>query len=130
MRCGSVDRLFGLCRIGKIDAAEFGPIGRRRDLRRRVIHAGHFCAPRKRRLRNHLAERARGAGHDNDFSIHDQSPGSHQLEAKIICVARENCVQIDFRQRLRRGWIGTWQKSRRIAIPTKILWRSNIRFHI
>jgi hypothetical protein len=52
---------FFACAHRKIDAAEFDPIRRRRNLRSRVIHAGHFCAPRKRRLRNHLAECARGA---------------------------------------------------------------------
>src|ERR1700681_3175319 len=75
MRSGGVDRLFGLRRVGKIDAAELDFGFHRRHLRRRVIHAGYPSAPRKRRLRDHLAERARGAGHDNDFSIHDRSPG-------------------------------------------------------
>ena len=57
--------------IGKIDAAEFDPVGRCRNLRWRVIEARHPRAARKRCFRDHAAERARGAGHDNDFSVHD-----------------------------------------------------------
>ena len=75
MRRGGVDRLFGLRGIGKIDAAEFDPLRRRRDLRRRVIDAGDARAPRQRGFRDHLAERARGAGDDNDFSVHDGVSG-------------------------------------------------------
>ena len=75
MRRDRIDGLFGLRRIGKIDAAEFDPVVGRRDLRRRVIHAGHPRAPRQRHLRDHLAQRARGAGHDNDFSVHDRISG-------------------------------------------------------
>ncbi len=71
MRRDRVDRLFGLRGIRKIDAAEFDPVSRRRDLRCRVIHAGHPCASRKCGFRDHLAECARGAGDDNDLSVHD-----------------------------------------------------------
>ena len=75
MRRDGVDGFFGLGRIGEIDAAEFDPICRCRDLRRCVIDAGDPGAPRQRHFRDHLAERARGAGHDNDFSVHDGPPG-------------------------------------------------------
>ncbi len=56
MRSDSVDRLLGLRRIGKIDAAEFDPVRCRRDLRGRMIQAGHARTPRQRLVRNHLSE--------------------------------------------------------------------------
>src|SRR6266436_6265553 len=65
----------------------------------RLVDAGHFCAARKRRFRNHLAERARGAGYDNDFSIHDRSPGqkvarANYRQTKFICNALINFAQM------------------------------------
>jgi hypothetical protein len=74
MQSDGVDGLFGLRRIRQVDAAELDPVRRRRDLRCPVIHPGHPGAPRQRHFRNHLAKRARGAGHDNDFSVHVWSP--------------------------------------------------------
>ena len=87
MRRDGVDGLLGLRGVGKIDAAEFDAVGRRRDLRRRVIDAGDPRAPRQRRFRDHLAERAQGAGHDNDFSVHDGSP---QVDRAAHTIARRN----------------------------------------
>ena len=75
MRCGAVDGLLGLGRISEIDGAEFNPIGCGRCLRWRVIDANHPRAARQRHFRDHPAERARGAGHDNDFSVHDGVSG-------------------------------------------------------
>ena len=66
-----VDRLLGLRRIGQIDAAKFDagrPSPAICDCG--VIHAGHPRAAGQRGFRDHPAERARGAGHDNDFSVH------------------------------------------------------------
>jgi len=71
MRRDSVDGLFGLNRVGKIDAADIDPIFCRSDLCRCVIHAGDARTPRQRHFRNDLAQRARSAGDDNDFSVHD-----------------------------------------------------------
>ena len=75
MRRDGVDGLFGLRGIRKIDAAEFDPRLGRRDLGSCMIYSGDARAPRKRCIRDHLAECARGAGHDNDFSVHGGSPG-------------------------------------------------------
>ena len=74
MRGGGVDRLPGLRGIGQVDAAEFDPLRRRRHLRRCMIDAGDTGAARQRFLGDDLAERARRAGDDNDFSVHDGSP--------------------------------------------------------
>jgi hypothetical protein len=59
-----------LRRVGEIDAAEFDPVLRLRDLGSCVIYAGHACASRERRLSDYPPESARGAGHDNNFSVH------------------------------------------------------------
>ena len=70
MRRDGVDGLPGLRCVGQVDAAELHAVGRIRDLRFGVIDAGHPRAPLQRRLRDHPAERSRGAGDDNDFSVH------------------------------------------------------------
>ena len=70
MRRDRVDGLLGLRRVGQIDAAKLHALGRIRDLRFGVIHAGHPRAAGQRGFRDHLAERARGAGDDYDFSVH------------------------------------------------------------
>ncbi len=59
MRRSRIDRFFGRRRIGQIDAAEFEPVWRCRDLRRRVVDAGYPSAARQRLFGDHLAERAR-----------------------------------------------------------------------
>ena len=70
MRRRRIDRLFGLRRIGEIDAAELEPFEGRQRLRQRAIDACHAGATRERRLRDDLAERAERTGDDKDFSIH------------------------------------------------------------
>ena len=64
MRRGGIDRLFRLCCIGQVNAAEFDPLGRCRELRLRMIDTGHSRAARKGSLGDHLAKRAQGAGDD------------------------------------------------------------------
>ena len=71
MLCGSLDRRLRLRRVGQVDAADLDALGRRRQLRGRVIDAGDPRAARLRDVGDHLAKRAERAGHDNDFSLHD-----------------------------------------------------------
>ena len=69
-----VDGLFSLRGVGEIDATQLHALRRIRDLRFGVIHPGHPRAAGQSCFRDHLAECARGAGDDNDFSVHGRSP--------------------------------------------------------
>jgi hypothetical protein len=71
MRRHSVDRRFGLRCIGKIDAAQLDPGRRCRQLGRGVVQPGDARTPCERGCCDYLPERPRGAGHDNNFSVHD-----------------------------------------------------------
>src|SRR5439155_26178649 len=78
MRCGRIDRLFGLRRVREVDAADLDPVRSHCCLRWRVIDARHPSATRERLFCDHLAKRAQGAGHNNDFSIHDLASGAER----------------------------------------------------
>src|SRR6476659_10476221 len=70
MRGGGIDRLFRLCRIGQVDAAEFDPLGCCGELRLSMIDTGDSRAARKGFLGDHLAKRAQRAGDDKDVTLH------------------------------------------------------------
>src|SRR5882672_10744912 len=93
MRRGGIDRLLRRGRIGQVDAAEFELLMRRRYLRRRVVHACQAGAARQRLFGDDPAERTEGAGHDNDFSVHDEPPyadekGTHTSAERISFAMR------------------------------------------
>src|SRR6266702_3498431 len=104
MRGRLVDRLLGLGRIGQIDAAEFNPLGRRGRLRACVIDAGDAGALRQRFLGDHLAERARRAGDDDDFSVHKEGlrkrteKEAHNMVRRnsfaMLPISRRNAIQL------------------------------------
>src|SRR5207244_10724634 len=76
MRRGGIDRLFGLRRVREVDTADLDTVRGRGCLRWRVIDARHPGATRERLFCDHLAKRAQGAGHANDFSVDDLASGA------------------------------------------------------
>ncbi len=92
MRCDRIDGFLGRDSVGKVDAAEFDPLLRRRQLGCRVIDACNLGAPRQRHFRDHSAERSRSAGNHNDFSVHGElrarGEGSYYYDdGEFICNA-------------------------------------------
>src|SRR5262249_61565826 len=70
MSGGGIDRVFRLCCISQINAAELDPLGCWRELRGSMIDTGYSRAPRKGFIGDYVSKRAHRACDDNDFTLH------------------------------------------------------------